>query len=88
MDAGNTFAIVTAIAFLSVLPIALFLEGPILQVRTTTLHAQHRAHTVAVTVTVIGRRCSSREAVSWRGGVVARWGGGGATRTRLPHARA
>jgi len=31
MDAGNTFAIVTAIAFLSVLPIALFLEGPILQ---------------------------------------------------------
>ena len=31
MDAGNTFAIVTAIAFLMVLPIALFLEGPMLQ---------------------------------------------------------
>ncbi|KAL1520032.1 hypothetical protein AB1Y20_023510 [Prymnesium parvum] len=28
MDAGNTFAIVTAIAFLVTLPIALFLEGP------------------------------------------------------------
>jgi len=31
MDAGNTFAIVTAVAFLCVLPIALFLEGPQLQ---------------------------------------------------------
>ena len=31
MDAGNMFAIVTAVAFLSVLPIALYLEGPMLQ---------------------------------------------------------
>jgi len=31
MDAGNTFAIVTAVAFLAVLPAALYLEGPLLQ---------------------------------------------------------
>lgn len=30
MDAGNTFAIVTAIAFLATLPLALYLEGPLL----------------------------------------------------------
>jgi len=33
MDAGNMFAIVTAISFLVVLPIALFLEGPLLQAK-------------------------------------------------------
>lgn len=31
MDAGNTFAVMTTIAFLAVLPIALFLEGPQMQ---------------------------------------------------------
>ena len=48
MDAGNTFAIVTAIAFLSVLPIALFLEGPRLQARPPPRPAptQATAHTI------------------------------------------
>jgi len=33
MDAGNTFAIVTALSFLAVLPIALYVEGPMLQMQ-------------------------------------------------------
>jgi len=31
MDAGNTFAVLTTIAFLAVLPVAIFLEGPQMQ---------------------------------------------------------
>lgn len=38
MDPGNTFAMITTMAFLLVLPIALYLEGPILKVQRCQNH--------------------------------------------------